>query len=84
MPKVTMYSTWLCPYCSRARRLLTRKGISVTEIRVDKDPERRAEMRHRSLRNTVPQIFIDDKHVGGFDDLVQLDLLQELDSLLQG
>lgn len=84
MPKVTMYSTWLCPYCTRAKRLLRSKGITVTEIRVDRNPELRDEMHHRSRRNTVPQIFIGDLHVGGFDDLVQLDLRQELDQLLHG
>lgn len=82
--KVTMYSTQVCPYCIRAKALLARKGITeVNEIRVDLQPELREEMLARSngLR-TVPQIFINDLHVGGCDDLHALDHEGKLDPLL--
>jgi glutaredoxin 3 len=80
--KVEVYSTALCPYCSRARRLLEKKGIEFTEYRVDKDPDLRAEMEQRSRRTSVPQIFIGGRHIGGFDDMAELDIDGELDSLL--
>ena len=80
--KVEVYSTALCPYCSRARHLLEKKGVAFTEYRVDKHPELRAEMEHRSQRSSVPQIFIDDRHIGGFDDMAELDIEGELDELL--
>lgn len=84
MPKVVMYSTAVCPYCLRAEALLARKGVSeIEKIRVDIDPARRAEMMERTGRRTVPQIFIDERHVGGFDDLAALDQAGELDRLLQ-
>lgn len=82
--KITMYSTQVCPYCIRAKALLARKGITeITEIRVDLQPELREEMLARSngLR-TVPQIFINDLHVGGCDDLHALDHEGKLDPLL--
>jgi glutaredoxin 3 len=82
MPSVIMYSTMICPYCSRARHLLKRKGVVFEEIAVDQDPEQRAAMRRRSRRDTVPQIFIDDRHIGGYDDLAMLDAVGELDRLL--
>lgn len=81
-PKVVMYATGLCPYCVFARRLLASKGVTYEEIRVDKQPERRSEMESRSGRYTVPQIFIGDYHVGGYDDMAALDQAGELDSLL--
>lgn len=82
-PEVTMYSTGWCPYCDRARGLLQRKGIAVTEIKVDEDAAQRDAMLKRSGgRRTVPQIFIGDRHVGGFDDLYALDKAGELDALL--
>lgn len=85
MQKVLMYSTGVCPYCVRAEQLLTRKGVAAIEkIRVDLEPERRAEMMERTGRRTVPQIYIGDTHVGGFDDLYALDLDGKLDPLLQG
>ena len=85
MQKVLMYSTGVCPYCVRAEQLLTRKGVTAIEkIRVDLEPERRAEMMERTGRRTVPQIYIGDTHVGGFDDLYALDLDGKLDPLLQG
>lgn len=82
-PKVLMYATGWCPYCSRARQLLERKGITFQEIDVDEFPEARAEMTARSHRHTVPQIFVGDTHVGGCDELVALDARGGLDTLLQ-
>jgi glutaredoxin 3 len=83
MPKITMYSTAVCPYCINAERLLHSKGIKdIEKIRIDMEPERRAEMMERTGRRTVPQIFIGDRHVGGFDDLYALDRAGELDPLL--
>lgn len=83
MPKITMYSTAVCPYCINAKRLLNSKGITdIEKIRIDMEPERRAEMMERTGRRTVPQIFIGDRHVGGFDDLYALDRAGELDPLL--
>ncbi|ROR34215.1 glutaredoxin 3 [Inmirania thermothiophila] len=77
-----MYATGSCPYCMRARRLLERKGVHWREIRVDEEPHRWAEMERLSGRGTVPQVFIDGRPVGGFDDLAELDLEGELDRLL--
>lgn len=82
MPEIVMYATATCPYCQRARRLLQRKGVNYTEIRVDQEPHLWNEMQTRSKRSTVPQIFIDDYHVGGYDDTVALDIEGKLDSLL--
>ena len=81
--EVTLYSTGWCPFCDRARGLLSRKGVSWREIMVDEDPASREVMLKRSGgRRTVPQIFIGDRHVGGFDDLYALDKAGELDKLL--
>ncbi|MHB1240220.1 MAG: glutaredoxin 3 [Gammaproteobacteria bacterium] len=77
-----MYCSGDCAYCSRAERLLVSKGVEIHKIRVDEFPERRAEMTRLTGRNTVPQIFIGTRHVGGFDDLVELDIDGELDELL--
>jgi len=83
--QVEMYSTGYCGYCDRARALLERKGINVTEIKVDEKAEDREAMLKRSGgRRTVPQIFIGDRHVGGYDDLAALDRSGELDRLLTG
>jgi len=82
MPKVVVYSTEVCPYCVRAKSLLQRKGVHYEEIRVDHDHGRMMEMMERSRRRTVPQIFIDDFHVGGCDDLYELDAEGRLDPLL--
>jgi glutaredoxin 3 len=83
MAKVLMYSTAVCPYCVRAEQLLTRKGVAeIEKIRIDLDPERAAEMTARTGRRTVPQIFIGDTHVGGCDDLHELDRQGGLDPLL--
>ena len=74
MSNVVMYATAVCPYCVQAERLLAAKGVrDITKIRVDQDPARRDEMIARTGRRTVPQIFIGDRHVGGFDDLAALD-----------
>jgi len=85
VPRILMYSTRVCPYCVRAEQLLARKGISgdqIEKIRVDLHPEQREEMIRRTGRRTVPQIFIGDRHVGGFDELSELEIDGELDSLL--
>ena len=74
MPKVTMYSTAVCPYCPRAEMLLKQRGVSeIEKIRIDLDPAQRDAMIEKTGRRTVPQIFIGDRHVGGFDDLAALD-----------
>ncbi|GBL47323.1 glutaredoxin 3 [Sulfuriferula multivorans] len=83
MSTVTMYCTAVCPYCVMAERLLQGKGVSVEKIRVDLDPNRRAEMMTRTGRRTVPQIYVGDTHVGGFDDLSALDRAGKLDLLLK-
>jgi len=81
---VMMYSTATCPYCRSAERLLAAKGVrELQKIRVDLDPSRREEMVRRSGRRTVPQIWIGDRHVGGFDDLYELERAGELDELLR-
>lgn len=83
MTKVVMYTTGNCPYCVRAKSLLQKKGVGYTELRVDEDPALRPEMESRSGgRRTVPQIFIDDFHVGGFDDMAALDVEGKLNPLL--
>jgi glutaredoxin 3 len=82
---VRMYSTGICPYCVMAERLLKAKGVAdIEKIRVDLNPELRAEMMQKTGRRTVPQIYIGDTHVGGFDDLTALDHAGKLDPLLQG
>ena len=80
---VTMYSTRFCPYCIRARNLLDDKGIDYTDISVDSKPQLRREMMERSGRHTVPQIWIDEQHVGGFEDLARLERQGSLDKLLK-
>jgi glutaredoxin 3 len=82
-PKVELYTTSWCPYCSRARALLQSKGVTIEDIDVEARPEARAEMVARSGRHTVPQIFINQAHIGGCDDLVALDAAGKLDPLLQ-
>ncbi|RMF98470.1 MAG: glutaredoxin 3 [Gammaproteobacteria bacterium] len=79
---VVMYTQAFCGYCMAARRLLKRKGIDFEEIDVTMDADRRREMMERSGRRTVPQIFVGDTHVGGYDDLAALDAAGELDALL--
>ncbi len=82
MSNIVIYSTAFCPYCDRAKSLLKRKGVEYEEIRIDQDRERMVEMMERSQRRTVPQIFIGDVHVGGFDDMSELDMAGKLDDLL--
>jgi len=85
MALVLMYTTASCPYCIHAERLLTRKGVTdIEKIRVDLEPARRVEMMQRTGRRTVPQIYIGERHVGGFDDLAALDHAGKLDPLLAG
>ncbi len=85
MPHVKMYCTAVCPYCQMAERLLAKKGVTaIDKIRVDLDPRRREEMMQLTGRRTVPQVFIGDRHVGGFDDLAELDAGGQLDPLLAG
>ena len=82
-PHVLMYATAVCPYCVRARRLLERKGVTYEEIRIDRDRDQLQVMIQRSKRTTVPQIFIGDAHVGGYDDLARLEEAGRLDALLE-
>jgi glutaredoxin 3 len=82
---VTMYTTAVCPYCIRAERLLDSKGVkAIDKIRVDLDPGQRQTMMQKTGRRTVPQIYIGDTHVGGFDDLYALDQAGGLEPLLKG
>lgn len=78
-----MYSTAVCPFCVMADRLLASKGVEIEKIRVDQFPERRQEMMQRTGRRTVPQIYIGETHVGGYDDLYALEKAGKLDLLLQ-
>lgn len=82
VPEVIMYSQALCGYCAAARKLLKRKGVDFTEINVTLDAAKRREMINRSGRSSVPQIFIDNRHIGGYDDMAELDRRNELDALL--
>lgn len=82
MPEVVVYTTRTCPFCTRAIKLLNEKGVGYTEIRVDGKPELRFEMEQKAQRNTVPQIFIDGFHVGGCDDMYELEDEGILDGLL--
>lgn len=85
MNKVVMYSTGFCPYCTRAEALLNQRGVTeIEKIRIDTDPAQREAMMSRTNRRTVPQIFIGDTHVGGYDDLAALDRAGELMPLLEG
>ncbi len=83
MPEILIYTTRICPYCIMAKRLLEQKGAHYTEINVDANPGLREEMEQKSRRRTVPQIFIGERHIGGFDELYALDKQQGLDPLLQ-
>ncbi len=82
MPNIMIYTTAICPYCDNAKQLLKHKGASYTEIRVDQNSTWKDEMIQRSGRRSVPQIFINDQHIGGFDDLAALEKAGKLDSLL--
>lgn len=81
-PTILMYVKHGCPYCERAKQLLTEKEVTFQEIFIDDHPERRAEMEKRSGRHTVPQIFIGTHHVGGCDNLYELEAEDKLDNLL--
>jgi glutaredoxin 3 len=83
-PAVTLYVSDWCPYCQRAKGLLAQKNIVFSEINVEEQPKFREQMIARSNRRTVPQIFIGDRHVGGCDDLLELDRSGQLDRLIQG
>lgn len=83
MPKIEVYATQTCPYCRMAEALLDRKGVEYSKIFIDGDAEAWAKMEERSRRKTVPQIFIGDHHIGGFDDLSELNAAGELDPLLE-
>jgi glutaredoxin 3 len=82
MPLITVYSTNYCPYCVRAKDLLKRKGANFTEINVEDDDAREAMIKKAGGRRTVPQIFIGEQHIGGYDDMVKLDKAGKLDALL--
>ena len=84
MADVVLYTTRWCPYCIRALRLLDGKGVGYTNIDVGENPALRAEMRARAGRNTVPQIWIGDTHVGGCDELYALERAGRLDAMLKG
>ena len=79
---IVMYSTTRCPFCTAARNLLSSKNVNWTEVSLDTEPDKRAEMISRTGRRTVPQIFIGDEHIGGFDDLDALDQEGALDRML--
>lgn len=83
MPKVVIYSKDFCPFCVRAKNLLNQKKVSFEEIMVDKDPKLFSELKEKSGMLTVPQIFIDDKLIGGFTELAELDSQGKLDPLLK-
>ncbi|MBW7925595.1 MAG: glutaredoxin 3 [Burkholderiaceae bacterium] len=83
--RVVMYSTAVCPYCQRAEQLLRARGVEdIEKVRIDQDPAQRDAMIERTGRRTVPQIFIGEQHVGGYDDLAALDRAGKLVPMLQG
>lgn len=82
MPEIQIYTTSICPYCLMAKRLLDKKGLSYTEINVESEPGLREALIQRTKRRTVPQIYIGDYHVGGFDELYMLDQQNRLNDLL--
>jgi glutaredoxin 3 len=85
IPSITMYTTAVCPYCIRAESFLRAKGVAeITKVRIDLEPARRIEMMERTGRRTVPQIYIGEQHVGGYEDLVALDRAGKLAPLLDG
>lgn len=83
MKAVRMYTTGLCPFCVMAKRLLQQKGVAIEEVRVDSDTTQREEMMRITGRRTVPQIFVGETHVGGFDDLSAMERAGKLDPLLK-
>ena len=83
MKPVKMYTTGYCPYCTMAKRLLAAKGVTaLVEVLIDRDPAKRQEMMESTGRRTVPQIYVGETHVGGFDDLAALERAGKLDPLL--
>ncbi len=84
MVKVTMYTRTVCPYCDQAKALLKRYNVVIDEVNIDIDPSKAAEMIEKSQRRSVPQIFIDDEHIGGCDDLVALERAGKLKPKLVG
>lgn len=84
MTRVLMYATRVCPYCVMAERLLARKGVQPEKVLVDLNPARREEMTRLTGRTSVPQIFIGNRHIGGYSELAELDRRGELDALLSG
>lgn len=82
MKQVRMYTTGMCPYCTMAKRLLQQKGVAIEEVRVDTNSEQRAEMMRITGRRTVPQIFVGETHVGGYDELAAMEHAGTLDPLL--
>lgn len=83
MAQVELYTKFMCPYCARAKKLLDSKGVGYDEYEISMDPDKRAEMMQRANgRHTVPQIFIDGRHIGGSDDLAELEREGRLDPLL--
>lgn len=83
MPSITIYTSGFCPYCVAAKNFLKSRGAAWREVRIDTDPSQRAEMQSRARRSSVPQIFIGDTHVGGYDDLIALDRAGNLKALLE-
>ena len=83
-PQITLYSTAVCPYCVAAKNFLKSKGQTWTEVRIDTDPAEREKMMARTRRTSVPQIFIGETHVGGYDDMMALHRAGKLDPLLAG
>jgi len=81
---ITLYTTAICPYCVAAKNFLRSKGMDWTEVRIDRDPEARAYMLERARRTSVPQIFVGDTHVGGYDDMMALHRAGKLEPLLDG
>lgn len=83
MAKILIYATAMCPFCVMAERLLRAKGVAdIEKVRIDLDPARRQEMMQRTGRRSVPQIYIGERHVGGYDELAELDSAGDLDPLL--
>lgn len=83
-PPITLYTTAICPYCLSAKNFLKSKGLSWTEVRIDTDPAERSRMVERAGRTSVPQIFVGDVHVGGFDDMMALHRAGKFEPLLSG
>ncbi len=83
MSEILIYSTGMCPYCVAAKNYLTAKGMAYRELRIDRDPALRDEMLARARRTSVPQIFVGERHVGGYDELVALDRAGDLRPLLE-